>query len=261
MKKLAVLNSFSGLLVLAVALTFISGPAQAYVYDSFTGTEVNYSLWQDVGPDKGLFSLKESDDSDDVDLYFEATTGQFGILRSYEKVSGAFFVSMHYSNFAGACESSEPFTYTTVALVLQYVNEFNEFNEAVGIGECLDITGKFFSGRSNVGGTFTQLIVPKYTDVNSAWLGIGYDGNSQVTLWCDAGTGWEQIADPYTLIDSDIGSAPYFSIQGYNVFGTSGESLSFQVSEVQLTPLPPSLFLLGSGLLGLAGWRYRCGKV
>ena len=56
MKKFATLHSFAVLLMLSVALMLFSGPAQAYVYDDFTGSGINGSLWTEKGPNEGLFS-------------------------------------------------------------------------------------------------------------------------------------------------------------------------------------------------------------
>ena len=97
MKKLAVLNTFVVLLMLSVALMLFSGPAQAYVYDDFTGSGINGSLWTEKGPDQGLFSQRG-----DGYLYYSGTiTNLRDTLGSKNPVSGAFFVAMQYSNFQG----------------------------------------------------------------------------------------------------------------------------------------------------------------
>jgi hypothetical protein len=86
-------------------------------------------------------------------------------------------------------------------------------------------------------------------DVNSGWLGIGYDG-TQASCWYDAGSGWQLLA----TVSPGFTNYPFFAIQGYNEFG---KSLSFQVDQVQVVPLPAGVLLLGSGLLGLAGLGRR----
>lgn len=97
MKKFATLRPFAVLLMLSVALMLFSGPAQAYVYDDFTGSGINGSLWTEKGPNEGLFSQPGNGY-----LYYSCTTSAWkDILDSKNPVSGAFFVAMQYSNFQG----------------------------------------------------------------------------------------------------------------------------------------------------------------
>jgi len=65
------------------------------------------------------------------------------------------------------------------------------------------------------------------------------------------------LFEPYA---PGFAQAPFFGILGANQYG---ESLSFQVEQVDFTPvpLPAGVWLLGSGLLGLglAGRKFRKG--
>jgi hypothetical protein len=243
MKKLTVLNSLGALLILSVALIFFPAPAQAYVYDDFTSPGIDTSLWVDRGPNYGLFSQPG-----DGYLYFNDSLGhQTDRLRSYNQVSGAFFVSMQYSNFqsinnqpAGQGLSSY------AALTLGYENN------VVYMMEGKNISGLFFQPVSFIGGTRTPLNYVYPGNINSGWLGIGYNGivgsGGEVTFWYDSGAGWTQLDG----CSPNFSQAPYFSIMGSDPYGLS---LSFRVDQVQVVPLPPSVLLLSSGLLGLVGWR------
>jgi hypothetical protein len=239
MKKLAVLNSFAVWLTLLVALMLFSGPAQAYVYDHFSSVGMNGSLWSNVGPDSGLFYQPW-----DGFLHFGSTTiNQKDSWKSSTPVSGAFFLAMQYSNFQ-ANNTATPGSSSGVFLCL------SAGTNSVVADEVNNTKGNWFQGFSTIGGYST----PISSTVDSGWLGIGYNGipglGGEATVWYDAGGGWQKLA----TYAPDFNDNLYFSIMGKTQTGTS---LSFQVNQVQLTstPLPPSVLLLGSGLLGLAGWR------
>jgi hypothetical protein len=247
MKRLVALNSCAVWLSLAVALILCASPAQAFVYDDFTSAGINASLWVDRGPNAGLFSQPG-----DGYLYFsDASGGQLDRLRSFNTVTGAFFVSMQYADFqaindqpAGLGQGS------AVTLRLGYSDiyvDMVEFKNASGLG---------FQAQANVGGTKIPLNYVYPGDIHNGWFGLYYNGilgaGGEVDFWYDYGAGW-------TLLDSyapNFSEAPYFSILGYDQYGSS---LSFRVGQVQLTPipLPPALLLFGPGLLGLVAGRKR----
>jgi hypothetical protein len=231
LKKLAVLNTFAALLILSVALILFSGPAQAYVYDGFTSAGINTSLWSDTGPNSGLFSQPG-----DGYLYFsDANGGKTDRLRSYNRVSGAFFVAIQYSNFQST--SNQPSGQWLSSCV---VLKLGDGTNAVVVEEGKNVDGQFFQADSDIDGTKTYLCDPFFTGVNSGWLGIDYNGKlgtgGQVTLWYDAGAGWTKIAT-YAPNFGLFSTAPYFSVVGYNPIG---RELTFQVDQVQLTPPPLS---------------------
>ena len=243
MKKLAGLHFIGAWLILLVAMVLFSGPAQAYVYDDFTSSGIDPSLWVDSGPNTGFFSQPG-----DGYLHFnDSSGGQADRLTSYNPVSGAFFVSMQYFDFQTI--NNQPANVgQSSALRLRLESGTNN----VGVEEGKNINGLFFDGQANRDGTRTPLKSVSAGTTNSGWLGMYYNGilgaGGVVDLWYDSGAGW-------TLLDSwapNFSAAPYFSIYGLDQYGSS---LSFQVNQVQVVPLPPSVLLLGSGLLGLAGWR------
>ena len=237
MKKLAVLNTFVVLLMLSVALMLFSGPDQAYVYDDFTGSGINGSLWTEKGPNEGLFSQPG-----DGYLYYSCTTTAWkDNLGSKNPVSGAFFVAMQYSNFQGdntatAGQSEGVYLQLSDGTNIVGVDRLNNNSQT---------SHNWFQGFSIIG-TIQTYSSPIQTNVNSGWLGIGYNGISgsggQVTLWYNKGAGWTKIA---TYVPN-FTSNPYFSIMGKTQTGTS---LSFWVDKVELTLGPPTSTPIGSLML------------
>jgi len=256
MKKLSILYFFGPLLILSLALFIFSGPAQAYVYDDFTGAGINTSLWYDAGPNYGLFSQPGGKHLQFIDPSGEQTDK----LRSYDPVSGAFFVSMSYSYFTPGANANPggEFKSTSVELAL------SDGTNSVNVNENYNADGYFFQAVLNLGGykTNLQIPAPSASGVSEAWLGIYYNGllgsKGVVTFYYETGSSWTPIITSGPVCP-DFSSQPYFAIVGDDAYGSS---LSFTVDQVDLAvPLPPSLFMLGSGLLGLGalGWRGKQG--
>lgn len=244
MKKSAVLYPLAAWLILAVVLMLFAGAAQAYVYDDFTSAGINPSKWSDNGPNYGFFSQPG-----DGYLHYSDPGNINDRLKSANPVSGAFFLSMQYSNFqATNSYQGGQFQATTVELMVAVPN-YGVFVLEGNKGGSL-----FFQAAYSKPGDKQNLCAPIPTSVDSGWLGIGYNGISgpggQLTLWYNAGAGWTELA----TYAPNFSQTPIFQIAGYDP-PPSGQSLSFRVDQVQLTPVPPSLLLLGSGLAGLAGWR------
>ena len=236
MKKLACLNFCTAWLILSVApLVLFSGSAQAYVYDHFASPGINTSLWVDRGPNTGLFSQPG-----DSYLYFnDATGGQNDKLRSNYQVRGAFTVLMKFSNFQTI--NTQPSGQGKSSCVeLALVDGTN----AAYMIEGKNSSGQFFQAGFSQSGNTTPLKYVYCGNINSGWLGIRYNGvlgsGGKVDFLYNIGAGWE-------VIDScapNFSQAPWFSIEGYNVYG---ESLSFQVDQVQVitpNPAPISILLL-----------------
>jgi hypothetical protein len=235
MKKLACRNLFTVVLILFVApLVLFPGSAQAFVYDDFASKGIDPNLWVDRGPNYGLFSQPG-----DGHLYYnDIIGGQNDRLRSYNPVSGAFFISMQYSNFQ--CINNQPVGQgksSSMQLVL------GDVNNSVIMEENKNSYGQGFQGHYWQGGTHTSLKC-FYANINSAWLGIRYNGKlgaaGKVDFLFNFGEGW-------MVLDScapNFSQAPWFSIRGYNVYG---ESLNFQVDQVQI--IHPNLSSLNILLL------------
>jgi hypothetical protein len=58
------------------------------------------------------------------------------------------------------------------------------------------------------------------------------------------------MVDNY-LVNLSFNNMKYVTVEAFSVNGGYG----IAIDNVQVVPLPPSVLLLGSGLLGLAGWR------
>jgi hypothetical protein len=273
MKKLAGWHFFGACFILAFVLALVSEPAQAYVYDDFSGSGINSDLWLDRGPDSGLFSQ-----SGDGYLLFNDPTGfRSDNLRSKFNFNMPFFVSVDYSDYQTANYSSDYiFDGSGPVLRIGYATNF------VSVYEYRNATAQGFwavsydDGRSvpkqhlpyvdSLGEDFSyplrKLIAGHWVGYNgwgteehqSGRLGIGYDGTT-VSLYFDVGLGegWQLFTTYNPGFDSD----PYFFIQGYNLYG---ESLSFKVDQVQFNPvpLPAGALLLGAGLLRLISYRKKC---
>ncbi len=162
-----------------------SGPAQAYVYDNFSTPGIDLSLWTETGPNNGLFSQP----GDGYLNFSDPNPGNLkDSLRSFNSVSGAFFVSMQYLNFQST-NNQPPGQSKSSGVHLNLSDGTNIVNAQ----ECKNSVGNFFQGYSLIGGVQTWY-TPTLSAVNSGWLGIGYNGilgtGGLVTLWYNAGTGW-----------------------------------------------------------------------
>jgi hypothetical protein len=236
MKKLAWLNFFTAVLILSVApLVLSSGSARAYVYDDFASPGINLSLWVDTGPNPGLFSQPG-----DGYLYFnDASGGQVDRLKSSNPVNGAFSVLMRYSDFQ-AINNQPPGQGKSSCVQLM----LGDGSNAVYMMEGKNSSGQFIQAQIYRDGNTTPLNYFYVGSLNRGWLGLRYNGvpgsGGKVDFLYNFGAGWRMIDSiaPY------FSQAPWFSIRGTNAYG---ESLSFQVDQVQLitpTPAPLSILLL-----------------
>jgi len=237
MKRLAYLNILAVLFIVAAAPVLLPVPAQAYVYDNFNGTGINPALWVDTTDETSLFSQPG-----DGNLYFsDPSGGQIDSLRTYSRWNMPFFVSLQYAALLADNHGSGEFSGSSVSLWMGYTGN----TVAVYEFKLQDEYG--FRAVKTVNGQRTALTGLIGTTANSGWLGIDYDG-AKLTFMYDTGSGWQEIA----TCDSFFTENPFFGVQGYNPYG---DWLSFRVEQVQVVPLPAGVWLLGSGLLGLAGWR------
>lgn len=241
----------------AFAISFLiqTNPAEAYLYDDFTDVGISNAKWTDRGPNQGFFTQP----GDSYLYYNDPTGGHKDELMVAQRPSGAFFVSMQYSSFLSNNIQPSGIQRGSAAMLVAGFSS----GPAVGIYEYQNSTGKGFEAIYTINGVARAFTNIK-TNVDSGWLGIGYNGilgsGGVTTLWIDPGTGWSKLAKFYP----SFASSPGVGIEGWN---PSSSSLSFQVDKVVLSPnsqppvpIPAAVWLLGSGLVGLAGLRKRFTK-
>jgi hypothetical protein len=222
-----------------LCLLAASAPAPAYVYDDFDGTAIDTTKWSSLN--YTFFSQANGY------LNFSSSNGQSGTLKSKNQVSGAFSVSMQYRDFSTNNNIAGEFSGSGPVLWIGYAPSETDKN-IVSVYEYQSDDTQGFWAIHNLNGVKTHLGlgVINQQQVNSGWLRIDYDG-TQVSLWYDSGNGWT-TQDDWTFNPGFVRN-PFFAIQGYNP--DSNGTLSFKVDQVQVVPVPASLLLLGSGLLGL----------
>jgi hypothetical protein len=231
MKKLANLNFYAVLLIISLTLILFSNPAKAYVYDDFTNAGINPNLWVDVGTNYGLFSQPG-----DGYLYFnDSIGGQVDKLRSYNPVSGAFAVTLQYSNFQ-VTNPGGPWQGSSVSLRM---GDGNTYVEIMGWENSSDEGFQVNYGAVGTWNVLTYVL----TNSDSGGLKIFYNGilgpGGKVDFFYNSGAGWTKLGS----LATNFTQTPWFSIQGNNFYG---QSLSFRIDNVQIfhPNLVPNMLLL-----------------
>jgi probable HAF family extracellular repeat protein len=146
--------------------------------------------------------------------------------------------------------------------------------QALGINNLGQIVGNFFDGGQTLGfiktgntftlfdagdfvpgALFTQIsaindlghVVGQFTDGAHIGHGFFYDGVTFTTL--DVPGAIQTIANGINDLDMIVGT-----------FSDASTLHGFLAVDPPAVPLPPSFFLLGSGLVGLGAWRFRLQK-
>lgn len=236
----------------AVSLLFCTAVG-AYIYDDFNGVGINTSKWTISDPG-GLFSQYGGQ----LHFYSAGVVPPPGeSLISTTSFTAGFF-SMDFNNFSSTNTSPGGAGLGSFA--------------ALGLGTKTDYV-RMLRGRvvSKEWGYFeanyfdgTDLHVwYVFTDVTSGQLGLYYDGSVVSFFYNNGSDGWQRLdttgpdtkGETLTVIPGWVLPPPLF------ISGTPGASgvTSFAVNKVEYTAVaePATMLLLGSGLIGLAGYGRR----
>jgi hypothetical protein len=235
------------LMVVAVSNVAKAGPMDSLnwqVYDSFPGPGLNPGLWQ---------SYEGGDVNTTITVnngltISPTTTGilRFGIYFNTNSAIGfAMKIPFQISNASGS------FVYLGLDVEENHFDN-NIDTKDIHIGWLTGdgsqgISGPtFHSGHHEIGNMVS-------TDVSQGWLGYIYNGTTFSGYYND-GTGWEMLwsgTPGWTgQLDCDIDSNGSLTATVNKVF----------IASLAPVPVPPSLFLLAPGLLGLAAIRRRFRK-
>jgi hypothetical protein len=226
---------------------FLSGSAEALLYDGFNNGIIDSSTWNISGM-PGLFS------EHDGRLYFESATFlRTERLDSTVSVTGPVRFGMEFYTFSSTNSSpAGQGLSSTVSLVLGPSTNY------VSIAMGSNISGRFFQFNRRVNDSNVESWVLS-TDILTGKLGLYYDGSSVYAAYSDAvgqNAPWYNIGG---AINPGWTEPVNFAIVGRN--GGSGVT-SFQVDNMGYSsvPVPPSLLLLAPGLAGMMLMRRRFKK-
>jgi hypothetical protein len=219
-----------------------------WTYDSFPGPGLNTTLWQ-LPPEGNYVGYTVNNG---LTIITSSDQPKFSLNPTYSINTGDFFAEKFSFNVLAA--SVQP---GGVVNVTTDIGAPSVPNSAIPISWAWVNNYQGFSGKLFASGPDNNPIFA-FTDVTQGQLGFIYDGTS-VSMYYNEGSGWQML---YSVNPGWSGPLQFGKL-GVEIQGALGSSMLTTFTNVQFAtsavpvPEPTTMLLLGSGLIGLAGYGRR----